>query len=298
MELTNLRLSILGGTGFLGKNFLDSINKKGIKARLLIHEKKYSDSNESHLGDVLDSQSLEKFFEKNDVVVNFTGQIGNNLEDYVKTNLTGAFNILNSCIKKHVKHVILISTINVYGEKYTKSSIETDPVNPTTYYSLVKSITEKIYQYYSENLNLNVTVLRFSHIYGPEKKIGLISNLISSSENQNYLKLSHNGQQERDFLYIDDAIDGIIKSLENLHKGFTIYNISSGKKISSLNLITLLENISNSKILYETQNTSPDEKCIWASYEKAEKQINFLPKIELKDGLEKIIQQRKSKNLL
>ena len=216
-----------------------------------------------------------------------------NFEDYVKTNLTGAFNILNSCVKKQVKHIILISTINVYGEKCNTSSIETDPVNPTTHYSLIKSATEKIYQYYSENLNLNVTVLRFSHIYGYEKKIGLISNLISSSENQNPVKLSHNGNQERDFLYIDDAVEGIIKTLEHLDNGFTIYNISSGEKISTLNLIKLIKKISNSEIFYEKQNTSPDEKCIWASFQKAKMKTNFQPKVGLKDGLKKIIHQKK-----
>jgi nucleoside-diphosphate-sugar epimerase len=293
MDLTDSKLSILGGTGFLGKNFVKRLTEKEIKSKLLIHKKNDEYSNESSVGDVLNTASLENFLEKNDVVVNFTGQISDNFEDYVKTNLTGAFNILNSCVKKQVKHIILISTINVYGEKCNTSSIETDPVNPTTHYSLIKSATEKIYQYYSENLNLNVTVLRFSHIYGYEKKIGLISNLISSSENQNPVKLSHNGNQERDFLYIDDAVEGIIKTLEHLDNGFTIYNISSGEKISTLNLIKLIKKISNSEIFYEKQNTSPDEKCIWASFQKAKMKTNFQPKVGLKDGLKKIIHQKK-----
>ena len=295
MDLIDSKLSILGGTGFLGKNFVKRLTEKEIKSKLLIHKKNDEYSNESSVGDVLNTESLENFLEKNDVVVNFTGQISDNFEDYVKTNLTGAFNILNSCVKKQVKHIILISTINVYGEKCNTSSIETDPVNPTTHYSLIKSATEKIYQYYSENLNLNVTVLRFSHIYGYEKKIGLISNLIYSSENQNPIKLSHNGNQERDFLYIDDAVEGIIKTLEHLDNGFTIYNISSGEKISTLNLIKLIKKISNSEIFYEKQNTSPDEKCIWASFQKAKMKTNFQPKVELKDGLKKIIDQKKSK---
>lgn len=293
MDLTDSKLSILGGTGFLGKNFVKRLTEKEIKSKLLIHKKNDEYSNESSVGDVLNTASLENFLEKNDVVVNFTGQISDNFEDYVKTNLTGAFNILNSCVKKQVKHIILISTINVYGEKCNTPSIETDPVNPTTHYSLIKSATEKIYQYYSENLNLNVTVLRFSHIYGYEKKIGLISNLISSSENQNPVKLSHNGNQERDFLYIDDAVEGIIKTLEHLDNGFTIYNISSGEKISTLNLIKLIKKISNSEIFYEKQNTSPDEKCIWASFQKAKMKTNFQPKVGLKDGLKKIIHQKK-----
>ena len=192
----------------------------------------------------------EKYLEKDDVVVNFTGQIGDNLEDYVKTNLSGSFNLLNSCIVKQVKHVILISTINVYGNNCETPSKETDIVQPSTLYSLVKSIKEKIYEYYSQNLNLNVTILRLSHIYGADKKIGIINNLISSLESSKSLKISHNGNQARDFLYIDDAIQGIINAIEHPNQGFTIYNISSEEKISTNNLIEILEKNHTSKISY------------------------------------------------
>ena len=296
MNNTHLKLSVIGGTGFLGKFFVETMSKKGIKSKLLIHKQQKIHSNESYFGDILDNASLEKFLQKDDVVVNFTGQIGNNLEDYVKTNLTGSLNLLNSCIAKQVKHVILISTINVYGNNCDTPSIETDPIKPVTLYSLVKSVTEKIYKYYSENLKLNVTILRLSHIYGVDKKIGIISNLISSLENHNALKVSHNGNQERDFLYIDDAIQGIVNTLDCLQDGLTIYNISSEEKISTNNLIKILEKIYDSRIPYEKQNNFPNEKCIWASHQKAKKYINFFPKVKLEDGLQKIILAKKANN--
>lgn len=294
MNYAALKISVIGGTGFLGKSFVDNLSKKGIKSRLLIHKTQNTSSNESYFGDVLVSTSLENFLEKDDIVINFTGQLGNNFEDYVKTNLTGSFNLLNSCVKKQVKHVILISTINVYGNNCDTPSTETDPANSITPYSLVKSSSEKIYQYYSENLKLNVTILRFSHIYGINKKIGIINNLISSFENSNMLKISHNGNQERDFLYIDDAIQGIMNTLDNLQDGLTIYNISSGEKITTNNLIKIIEKITNSRIYYKKQNDFPDEKCIWASYKKAKKYINFSPKVKLTDGLQKIFLLKKS----
>ena len=296
MNNTPMKLSVIGGTGFLGKYFVETMSKKGINSKLLIHNQQKNHSNESYFGDILDNTSLEKFLEKDDVVVNFTGQIGNNLEDYVKTNLNGSLNLLNSCIAKQVKHVILISTINVYGNNCDAPSIETDPVKPTTFYSLVKSVTEKIYKHYSENLNLNVTILRLSHIYGINKKIGIISNLISSAENHIALKVSHNGNQERDFLYIDDAIQGIVNTLDCLKEGLAIYNISSEEKTSTNNLIKILEKIYNSRIPYEKQNNSSNEKCIWASHQKAKKHINFFPKVKLEDGLQKIILTKKPNN--
>ena len=296
MNNINLKLSVIGGTGFLGKHFVEIMLKKGIKPKLLIHNKKPLNYNEFSHGDILDIISLENFLEKNDVVVNFTGQIGDNLEDYVKTNLSGSFNLLNSCIVKQVKHVILISTINVYGNNCETPSKETDIVRPSTLYSVVKSIKEKIYEYYSQNLNLNVTILRLSHIYGADKKIGIINNLISSLESSKSLKISHNGNQARDFLYIDDAIQGIINAIEHPNQGFTIYNISSEEKISTNNLIEILEKNHTSKISYEKQNNFPDEKCIWASNQKAKKQINFSPKIKIEEGLQKILLTKKTNN--
>ena len=296
MNNPSSKLSVIGGTVFLGKHFVEAMIKKGLKPKLLIHNKKIINSDELHHGDILDFKSLEKFLEKDDVVVNFTGQISDNLEDYVKTNLSGSFSLLNSCIKKQVKHVILISSIDVYGNNCDTPSEETDIVNPSTLYSLVKSVKEKIYRYYSENLNLNVTILRLSNTYGVEKKIGIINNLISSLKNSQSLKISHNGNQTRDFLYIDDAIQGIINAIEHLKQGFTIYNISSGKKISIINLIKILEKNQDSKISYEKQDSSPDEKCVWASYKKAKKQINFSPKVKIEEGLQKILLTKKSNN--
>ncbi len=296
MNNPSSKLSVIGGTGFLGKHFVEVMIKKGLKPKLLIHNKKIINSDEFHHGDILDIKSLEKFLEKDDVVVNFTGQISDNLEDYVKTNLSGSFSLLNSCIKKQVKHVILISSIDVYGNNCDMPSEETDIVNPSTLYSLVKSVKEKIYRYYSENLNLNVTILRLSNTYGVEKKIGIINNLISSLKNSQSLKISHNGNQTRDFLYIDDAIQGIINAIEHLKQGFTIYNISSGEKISIINLIEILEKNQNSKISYEKQNSSPDEKCVWASYQKAKKHINFSPKVKIEEGLQKILLTKEFNN--
>ena len=197
---------------------------------------------------------------------------------------------------KQVKDLILISTINLYGNNCETPSKETDIVQPSTLYSLVKSIKEKIYEYYSQNLNLNVTILRLSHIYGADKKIGIINNLISSLESSKSLKISHNGNQARDFLYIDDAIQGIINAIEHPNQGFTIYNISSEEKISTNNLIEILEKNHTSKISYEKQNNFPDEKCIWESNQKAKKQINFSPKIKIEEGLQKILLTKKTNN--
>ena len=97
-------------------------------------------------------------------------------------------------------------------------------------------------------------------------------------------------------MYIDDAIQGIINAIEHLKQGFTIYNISSGKKISIINLIEILEKNQNLKISYEKQNISPDEKCVWASCQKAKKQINFSPKVKIEEGLQKILLTKEFNN--
>jgi UDP-glucose 4-epimerase len=190
-------------------------------------------------------------------------------------------------LKKNLK-IIFASTINVYGENCKSPSKETDEPNPLTNYGIIKFLTEQLYQKYSNLYGLDVTILRFSNLYGKHKKSGIISKIIKSTSDKS-VYLTHNGNQQRDFLYIDDAVDGIIQTIKKQPKKFEIFNISSQNKTTPKKIIKHIESISKKPVFFNLRKENIDEKCIWADYTKAKILLNFEPSVDIYHGLNLII---------
>lgn len=279
------KIILLGASGFLGKSLLDRLEQEKYQTKIMIHSNNINVKTEKFVGDILSRSSIERGISKGDTVVNLVGQYSGDISDFINLNVIGGLNLLNSCVKKKVRQIILISTINVYGENIVHPSKETDNSVTQDPYGVVKSSTEKIYEYYSQVFGMNITILRLSHVYGSDKKIGIISILLQSLiKNKNYT-LFNNGKQLRDFLYVDDALDGILQSIKFHQKGFNIFNISSGVRYSLNDVVKILEEISNKKMKISLNSKIPDEKCIWANNNHAKKILKFKPKIDLKKGL-------------
>ena len=292
MKMTSIIL--LGSSGFIGKSLLPKLTMEGFSVKPMTFHNPINHVNEFH-GDILESHILDPFLNKNDIVVNLIGQYINNDSDFIDLNLKGSLNLLNSCVKNNIKNIILISTINVYGNSINVSSNEESELSPQTNYGLIKLLTEELYRQFSRIYDLNITILRLSNIFGPNKKAGYISHLINSSVfNHQKISAYNNGNQYRDVLFIDDAIDGIIKSLKKPLKGFNIFNISSGTKFSINEIIKEIEKILNQKLNIEYTSEIPDESCIWADNSKAKNVLNFSPKTSLHDGIETTINYLKT----
>jgi len=280
---------LLGGTGFIGKSLLLELEKKN-SIRMMIHNSNLETTAQKFKGDILSTDSFINQINDDQVIINLLGQTTSNESDFFTSNILGALNLLNSCIQKNIKGIILISTINVYGENLERSSKETDKLNPKTTYGIIKMITESIYKEFSEKYGINVTVLRFANIYGPTKKTGFVNTIINSLVDKKIIPICyHEGKQERDFLFLNDVIDCIKNIIDYDHNGFQIFNISSGNKISINSIVLKIEEITNSKIIMEYNSKIPDEQSIWADNSKAKKLLNFKPKFDIDSGLKSLI---------
>ncbi len=165
---------LLGGTGFLGQSLLQKLEQKN-SVKVMIHNSNLQTNAQKFNGDILSKNSFINEIHDDQIIINLLGQITSNESDLIDSNILGGLNLLNSCIDKKIKHIILISSINVYGENLERPSKETDPLHPKTTYGLVKMITERIYRQFSETNRINITVLRLADIYGPDKKNGVIN---------------------------------------------------------------------------------------------------------------------------
>ena len=291
--MTNILL--LGGTGFLGKSLLKRLDQKN-SVKVMIHDSDFYTSAEKFGGNILKKKSFFNEIRKNEIIINFLGQITANESDFIDLNIVGGINLLNSCLGKKIKKIILISTINVYGENLEQPSKENDPLKPKTTYGIVKMITEQMYEYFSKMYGIDIVILRLADIYGPDKKNGFLTQIINSLNDKTIVPVCYNnGKQQRDMLYIDDAIDCILNVINNPNHGFNSFNVSSGKRYSINELISKIEQISKSKLIVNYSSEIPDEQCIWADNEKAKKFLKFEPKIDIEIGLKSTINHFNSK---
>ena len=285
------KILLLGGTGFIGKVLLNKLEQYH-STKIMIHSTNLQTTAQKFKGDILNKKSFFDEIRNDETIINLLGQLTANESDCIKSNILGGLNLLNSCIDKKIRQIILISSINVYGQNLKRSSKETDPSNPASNYGKIKMITEEMYKNFSETYGINVTVLRLAGIYGPNGNSGFLTQIIKSIKNKNIIPICYNnGEQQRDMLYIDDAIDCILNTLNSEPRGFNIFNISSGNRYSMNELISMIERISKEKISVKYSSEIPDEKCIWADNSKAKKLLKFNPKIKIETGLKHMISQ-------
>lgn len=287
-----MNVLILGGTGFIGKNVTQQLIKNGHNVTLIIHRNltEYLTKNKENpklfFGDILNKNTIGDAFKNQDIVLNLVGQICTDLNLFYNINIIGAINILESCKENRIKNIVLISSSMIYGESGEKPSRESDPPNPMTTYSLTKLITENIYIHFAREYNFNLNILRLSNVYGLDKKNGIIHNIISAMDKNQEIIIHNDGTQMRDYIYIDDVTDGIIKVVEKLPEGIEIFNISNSTKVSLLEIISIIEKHFCRKARVKfVQDKAYDEQCVWADNTKAKRIFNFSPKINMDEGI-------------
>ena len=201
--------------------------------------------------DISDFKNLNFVFKKNKInkVINLAAHAGVNYslkhpEKYIFTNEIGFFNILELVKKYKVKKLFFASSSSVYGLNNLpfKETQNTDA--PISLYAATKKNNEVLAYYYSKQFNINIIGIRFFTVYGPYGRPDLsIFKFCKQILSNKKLKLFNKGNNYRDFTYIDDLIDNLLKLLDikNKKNFFKILNISSGKKIKIFDLVKLLE---------------------------------------------------------
>ncbi len=296
------KIIITGCCGFIGfslsKKLLDNknthiigidtindyydINLKKQRLKLLKKNKNF----EFKKVDIKNFNSLKNIFKNNkiDIIYNLAAQAGvqysiKNPKKYMDSNCLGFFNILELSRLNNIKKIFYASSSSVYGDSKKFPVKEDFDLNPKNFYGFSKKTNEEMSAIYSRYYNIKIIGLRFFTVFGPWGRPDLVINkLIDSFYKNKIFYLNNFGKHMRDFTYIDDVINIIIKlSKNNKLKKNDIFNISGSKPISLLYMVKFFKKIvGNSRII----KRSFQKGDILKSYGSNQKLIKVLGKLK------------------
>jgi len=262
-----------------------------------VQSTKYSNLRFSRI-DLADGLRISNLFEfeKFELVCNLAAQAGvrysiKNPFAYIDSNITGFLNILEGCRNHQIKHLVYASSSSVYGENKkvpfdTKDNVD----NPISLYAATKKSNELMAHAYGHLYGFKTTGLRFFTVYGPWGRPDMAYYLFAEAISSNKpIKVFNNGEMKRDFTYIDDIVDGIIKVIEtNLEKRghYKIYNIGNNKTETLHDLIINIEESLNNKAIKQMLPMQPgDVSKTFADISNLISDYNYAPKTNIKTGI-------------
>lgn len=212
-------------------------------------------------GDISDREFVEKLFAEHefDVVVNLAAQAGvrysiENPDAYIESNVIGFFNILEACRHYPVKHLVYASSSSVYGNRNSVFKVTDQTDQPVSLYAATKKSNELFAYCYSKLYRIPTTGLRFFTVYGPAGRPDMAYfDFTNKFVNGETINIFNYGRCFRDFTYISDITEGIVRVLTTPSDKiipYRVYNIGSGDPISLATFVTILqEELINARVL-------------------------------------------------
>lgn len=311
-----MNILVTGGAGFIGSNFIFHLLRTYPSYRIICVDKLTYAGNLSTLTSVMDNpnfrfakadigdrEAINQLFaeEKPDMVVNFAAESHvdrsiNNPGIFLETNILGTDVLMDACLKYGIKRYHQVSTDEVYGDlpldRPDLLFTETTPLHPSSPYSSSKAAADLLVLSYFRTYGLPVTISRCSNNYGPyqypEKLIPL---MITNALNNQQLPVYGNGQNVRDWLYVEDhcrAIDLVI------HKGREgeVYNIGGHNEMANINIVKLIcKELGKSEdlITYVADRKGHDLRYA-IDPTKIYTELGWLPETKFANGIKKTIQ--------
>jgi UDP-glucuronate 4-epimerase len=225
---------------------------------------------------------------------------------YTRANLDGFANVLEACRRTPPKHLVFASSSSVYGAGAKPPFREDDNTDqPVSYYGATKKANELMAHSYAHNHGLHLTGLRFFTVYGPWGRPDMAPTLFARAilEGQP-LKLFNAGKNLRDFTYIDDIVDGVVKVLlyppatpyaderppAGAARALRVFNLGHHRPVETLLFVQMLEQLLDRKATLELLPPQPGdmfETC--ADLTRVQAAIGFTPKVSLEEGLRRFV---------
>lgn len=318
MEIEGKKILVTGGAGFIGSHLVERfINEKA--AEIIVYDnfstgkRFFINENKVNVveGDILDLTKLDSIMKGVDIVSHhaaelevFTG-IENSLHD-LKTNIEGTLNVLNSALKNKVKKVIYASSGGVYGQANYTPEDENHPLMPHWPYGVSKLAGEKYCLQYYLLYNLPTVSLRYGIVYGPREWYGRVLTLfIKRALEKKSPIIFGTGDQKRDYVYIDDAIEANILAVKSNDVNGKTFNVGGDYSYSIKEVAKIVIDLIDPGIEPKFDNPKPGESSKFQPNRRRlpgelidfvldnsliKKDLNYCPKVDFKTGVEREIE--------
>jgi len=299
-----MKYVLIGGAGFIGTNLAISLCKDEMNEVKIVdrdesyfnHLKKQPFDNISfQVGSFDNDSNFDKQIEGQDVVfhlasTNIPGTSNEHIPEELESNVIVTARLLDACVRQKIKKIVFISSGGaVYGKKGKYPIEETMVTYPITSYGIQKVAIEKLLYLYRYQNGLDYRVVRLANPYGPYQRpngrLGVITTFIYRAINNEELSVYGDGSVIRDFIYIDDAIKGIINITEG-ENDLRVFNLGSGKGTSVNEVIDTIKGIlrKDLKVRYELGRAT-DVNVNYLDISRYEKYYGSLNPIALDEGI-------------
>lgn len=308
---------ITGGAGFIGSSLTERLLKEGNKVITIdnfcdfynpkikennISKFEHNENYKIYRNDIRDGQAIKKIFSENkiDIVMHLAAMAGvrPSIEDpilYQEVNCLGTQNILEEMKLHNIKNLVMASSSSVYGNckevPFREDMIVDYAISP---YAATKKANEVMTHVYHKLFDMNVIMLRFFTVYGPKQRPDLAINkftrlMIEGKE----IPMFGDGTTSRDYTYIDDIVDGIVKSCNYALENKNVYEILNIGNSSPTSLKEMIETIAGVLDIEPKITQLPmqpgDVDRTFADISKAKKLIGYEPKTTFEEGINKFV---------
>ena len=266
--------------------------------------------------DLADWDAVQRVFETHrpDYVVHLAAQAGvrysiDHPHSYASSNLTGFLNILEGCRHTECRHLVYASSSSVYGGNVKAPFAVSDNVDhPVSLYAATKKANELMAHSYASLYDLPMTGLRFFTVYGPWGRPDMAYFKFTKAIFEGRpIEIYNNGDMERDFTYIDDIVEGMVRLIPQVAQPdpefdranpnpatswapHRVYNIGNRRKERLMDMIAILERATGREAIKEFLAMQPgDVQSTWADVSELEEAVGFRPDTSLEDGLARFV---------
>jgi UDP-glucose 4-epimerase len=296
---------VTGGAGFIGSHISEALVRRGDRVRVADnfitgYKKNIRDGVEFVEGDCADPDFAKRIVAGMDYVIHQAAipsvprSVEKPLESH-RANIDGMLHMLLAARDAGVKRLVFAGSSSVYGDTEVLPKTETMPTNPMTPYALQKLTGELYGQMFTKLYGFETVTTRYFNVFGPRQDpsspySGVISLFIKALSDGTRPTIYGDGEQTRDFTYVANVVDGVIRAAETPGVGGHIINVATGSRISLNQLLDALKRIFNSNVepIYKEARAG-DVRDSQADISKAAKLLGYKPTVDFEAGLRETV---------
>ena len=315
MKIEGKKFLLIGGAGLIGSHTVEALLREDV-AEVIVYDNFVRGRIENLTnalkdprfrifdigGDILQTDILEKAMDDIDGVFHFSALWLLQCHEFPRTafdvNVRGTFNVIEACVNKNINRLVYSSSASVYGDAKTTPMTEEHPFNNKNFYGATKICGEAMLRSFHYRYGLDYVGLRYMNVYGPRQDyqgayIAVIMKMLDAIDKGKNPKILGDGSESFDFVAVEDCAAANVCAMKaNTTDSF--YNVGTGTKTSLKELAEILLELTNFQkpIIYESKSQATLVTNRIGCPKKASEQIGFSSKIELREGLKRLINWR------